>query len=267
MASNRSRENDMILKDHACAIKHKNILANNDLPEKIKYLEELNASKDKVLSIIMHDLRGPINSLKSILAIPDIEFTNQEREIYREELLQQLRALGETMDGLFIWASRSFKDEMAEHAQQAKLKDVTARVVSSMEARLQEKQITLSTIYSSNNTISACSYEIEIIIRNILQNAIKFTPHGGLINIHLEEIDRWLSVAITDSGVGISPKQMEHIFTTKTKSTPGTEGEKGKGLGLILCKYLTERNDGILEISSAIHSGTSISIKFPVSNI
>ena len=106
---------------------------------------------------------------------------------------------------------------------------------------------------------------INTVLRNLLSNAVKFTPHGGTIMVSASEINNYVEISVTDTGVGIPENKLESIFRIDSKlSTPGTDKETGTGLGLILCKEFVEKNNGKITMTSTPGKGSTFSFKIPV---
>jgi signal transduction histidine kinase len=126
------------------------------------------------------------------------------------------------------------------------------------------KNIKLYSQITENQSIIADANMIETILRNLISNAIKFTPKGGEISVFTEKKEDFIGIVVKDSGVGISEEVIEILMNSQDRiSAPGTDNEKGTGLGLIVCKEFVNINNGIFEIHSAPGEGSRIAVYFP----
>lgn len=229
-------------------------------------LSELNSTKDRMFSIIAHDLKGPIGNLQQLLEIIDHDI-NKGNTANVYELLDILKGTSRTafelLDNLLAWA-RSQLNAISINPETFDLSSTITDALNLLNGNLMQKNISLSREYQGECMVFADKAMIETVIRNLLSNAIKFTPANGNITITLEtnELDTILSVK--DSGIGIEEERIEKVFNfAETQSTRGTEGEKGTGLGLILSKEFMLKNNGRIWFESAVNSGSTFYIALP----
>lgn len=214
-------------------------------------LKKLNEMKDKFFSIIAHDLRNPVASMKTItdLILEDYDTMDENQRI---ELLKSMELsstnLYMLLEDLLQW-SLSQSGNIVVKKQEIRLNDFCETLMQQLHAEAQLKNIEMINETDQKTVVWADSNLTGIVLRNLVSNAIKFTGKGGKIRICSEKImqdqTRFQKISIVDNGIGIKAEKVESIFRIdQTTSTPGTENEKGTGLGLYLCKELIQK--GIL---------------------
>ncbi len=231
-------------------------------------LKEANSSKDKILSIIGHDLLGPIGTQKSILdmVIGDVE------DFSREEILSLLKTMKPSLDATFSmienllsWA-RIMRRSIHPRLQPGNVAEVVQKSFDLLEQQAAFKKIRL--VYEGEKEVRAVFDKnlIDIVIRNLISNAIKFSHPGGDIRVSAVRKDKEVEVCIHDQGMGLSKEDIHKILKEKEKmeSRPGTRKEKGTGLGLVVVKEFIQLNKGKLRIESEPGKGTSFCFTLPV---
>jgi len=200
-----------------------------ELEESEQKLKRLNYIKDKMITVISHDLKGSIGSIKSFLD-KKIENNNDEELI----LIQKaLNSSYDILENFIVWTNiqpSSFEYSPSYFS----INNLTERVITSLSLQYQAKSIQLIKDLSETNPIvKGDKNMIEVVIRNIISNAIKFTPFNGQIIVKTEENHKKVCVSIKDSGIGIKKETIERLKENKTiNPTIGSNGEKGSGLGL-----------------------------------
>jgi signal transduction histidine kinase/tetratricopeptide (TPR) repeat protein len=220
-------------------------------------LEELNKVKDKFFSIISHDLRSPMNALSGILNLMDKDHvTPEEFSRLSKELRVQFDHTKTLINNLLDWALLQM-DKLKIQQEKIDLRalgDSNATLVSSLNV----KQVKIINQIEANTLALGDTNMINLVIRNLLMNAIKFSEAGALVEMSAKEEGENYIVSIKDHGVGISPEVQKLLFEkTSGYSTRGTANEKGTGLGLILCKEFVERNGGKIWLESEIGKGST----------
>ena len=240
------------------------------LRQKNIQLNEANMAKDKFFAIIAHDLRGPIHTQTSFLDHLYEEFDSlDENELKKllKLLVSSSEHISDLLDNLLLWAQSQVK-KMEVKTTALNLSDVITSTVDKLQQSAQLKQIRIS--LNTNNQLKVLSDAnmLQTVVRNIVSNAIKFTPRGGSIRIETSSDEhRKVSITITDSGVGMTPEKLNKLFDISSKShSQGTENEKSTGLGLILVKEFVERNNGTIQITSEPGKGTSVIVTLPEAN-
>ena len=229
------------------------------LNEQKQELKILNASKDKLFSIIAHDLRNPLGNFKGIL---DLLLTKKEKydADQKDKMLLMLSKLAKStydlLENLLSW-SKSQRGIINYEPETFLVAPVIEEVVDSMSHSATEKAIELYVRLSDTDIVYADRKMVELIFRNLIGNAIKFTPKEGVIEIEGFQQNGSIEFSISDSGIGISDEMKDKIFNPMEHTTTyGTENEKGSGLGLILCKEMVEKNKGEIWFESGSEGTT-----------
>lgn len=242
---------------------------NTQLDEKNVQLKALNADKDKFFSIIAHDLRNPLNTLR---LLPEIIVQNIEK-YSKDDILKVIRTQQNTMENLsallenlLTW-SRIRQGIIEYCPQQIDVKELIARNVTLLRPNAEQKQITLSSEIEEKTFVYADCHMVDTVVRNLLSNALKFTEPGGNITISAIQNDLAVEVSVSDTGIGIAEKHLPELFRIDTKyKRSGTANEPGTGLGLLLCKEFVKRNDGSIRVESEVGRGSTFKITLPKSS-
>ncbi|MDJ1506729.1 tetratricopeptide repeat-containing sensor histidine kinase [Xanthocytophaga agilis] len=231
-------------------------------------LRKTNETKDKFFSIIAHDLRAPLATFSSFLtALSDADdsFTQEDIEFITKSTQKSLKNLTDLLNNLLQW-SRSQMGSIQFNPQSIILQELIQQTVSLVTEETANKSISIVSKINPEAIAFADANMLDFVIRNIVSNAVKFTPRGG--NITIESFDvqdnKLLGVRIIDTGVGISPDNLKKLFDLQIGfTTIGTANEKGTGLGLVLCKEFVEKNGGKIFVESEPGKGTQFSITIP----
>lgn len=230
-------------------------------------LKELLATKDKLFSIISHDLRGPIGAISSILQ-SDYFTPGSYSEQANQRMFEMLRNTADKsyqlLENLLEWA-KSQRGQMLAQPVMIAVRPLVKEVVELFDYKLSEKAIGIHYEIPSDSVVYADRKILQTVLRNLLSNSLKFTPRGGRIGFSfLTQGDRG-RLTVSDTGAGISPEVLEKLLKPGGYfSTKGTEGEGGSGLGLILCRELTEKSSGRLTLESQVGRGTSVHLDLPL---
>lgn len=236
-------------------------------------LEKANVSKDKLFSIIGHDLRSPFNSIlgfSKLLLDNHKEYDESQRETYLKIINNSSQKTYQLLENLLTW-SQSQTGTIKFTPEKINIKKLTHEVNSLLEESASNKNIKLLANIDEDLSISADKNMINTVIRNLVSNAIKFTPKGGVIkvesNTFIDETNTELAkISVQDNGVGISPVIQSKLFKlTENITTKGTEDESGNGLGLIICKEFVEKNGGTIWVESEIDKGSTFHFTIPLS--
>lgn len=230
-----------------------------------QYLHSSNNTKTRLFSIISHDLRNPLISIKSsVSVIREPEFPEEEKTALLGELEKRVDYAMNLMNNLLIW-SRTQLNGIQFQPEILELGELTRQVANQMEAMAQLKKVSIQINFMNVPVlVNADKNMLEIVLRNLISNAIKFTQAGGFVRIHGASISGKFITTIADSGVGIEPEALEKIRNQIFYTTPGTDKEKGSGLGLMLSREFLARHDSELMIDSQAGAGTRISFKLEV---
>jgi len=239
-----------------------------ELERQKKKLESTNSdlveamnSRNRLFAIIGHDVRAPIGynlqALEMLIANPDIV----EKE--RKELLKMMASSSEVtynlLDNLLVWG-RSQTGKLKATLVRVKLKDLIDESLELINIGLKEKHLKVEVYVSEEHYVEADRDQLYIVIRNLVSNAMKFTPEKGSIYISSKKISGEMVISIRDTGIGIPDGILDKLLDTKSHvSTNGTKGEKGSGLGLKICQEIVQTNNGWMHIESSSGEGTTIS--------
>lgn len=229
----------------------------DDIKKRSIELEQLNQVKDKFFSIISHDLRSPMNALSGILDLmAKDQITPAEFSVLNKELRIQFNHTKTLINNLLDWTLLQM-DKLkiqTERIDLSALVDANIKLLSSMHF----KEVKISSYVSTNSFALGDTNMINLVLRNLITNAIKFSESGDLIEINAKDSGDSYTLSIKDNGVGISPEIQKILFEkTSGYSTRGTANEKGTGLGLILCKEFVERNGGKIWLESELGKGST----------
>lgn len=236
------------------------------LRESEQQLRELNASKDKFFSIIAHDLKGPLGSLKGLS-----QFAEQHLAGSSPDKLKEIVALQRTttenvlklLENLLTW-SRIQRGMLEYRPQQIQIEEIIERNINLFTANAKQKQLLLTSSLQGNMLAYADCNMVDTVVRNLISNALKFTHEGGTIEVSVRQVEQYLEVSVSDTGIGIDQVHLPKLFKIETKyKRLGTARERGTGLGLILCKELVETNAGKIWVESEPGKGTTFCFTLP----
>jgi signal transduction histidine kinase len=233
-------------------------------------LDRLNATKDTLFSIIGHDLRGPFMGLLGALEL--LRDADQELDhATRQELIENLYSSSETtyhlVENLLEW-SRSQQQAVRLSPRPILLRELLDDSIQLYRPGASQKGVALElrvpddlAIYADRDTISSA-------LRNFINNAVKFTPTGGMVAIQAHPQDEAIEIEITDTGVGMDPQQVEALFDlNRSGSRRGTSGERGTGLGMILARDYVARNGGSIQVESSVGEGSTFRVTIPAAPV
>lgn len=240
---------------------------NDEIAQQNGKLKEANEIKDKLFFILGHDLRGPLSSLKSLLGmVARNEVSEQEFKMLAPQLNQNVVGISETLENLLQWSGsqlHGWQHEPVDFYLQPGIK----KVLNLFEGFAQRKNINIVNDVGSEVRVHADQNQIELVFRNLIHNAIKFTSEGGRIIISAAPNEEFVQIDVTDTGVGISESQLASLFREPgIRSTRGTKGERGTGLGLTLCKEMITINGGIIAVTSEEGKGTTFHVSLKISH-
>jgi signal transduction histidine kinase len=238
-----------------------------DLEKKNGQLHELNASKDKFFSIISHDLRSPFTALLGYteVMLENVEtYTQDELKEDVSDLHNTTKKLYALLENLLTW-SRIQRGIMKYVPKPIDLYEITQNNVRLFTPKAKQKQIALNTLIRQHLMAYADYRMVDTVIRNLTSNALKFTSAGGSITFSATQNEQSIEVSVADTGVGIAEEALPQLFRIDTHYLkPGTDGEEGTGLGLILCRELVEKNTGKIWVESKLGEGTIIRFTLPL---
>ena len=240
---------------------------NQLLQDRNQEIVNINKQKDKFFSIIAHDLRGPFSGflgLTEILAEDIDDMDKDEIQFAAVNMKSSAYSLSCLLDNLLEW-SRIEQGLIPFSPKKYNLLKVVKECTATLQDASNKKKILIETTIDKSLEIYADLHILQSIIRNILSNAVKFTPTEGIIKIQVkEDADNNRVISISDTGIGMDAKMIESIFKLDAKNNrKGTEGELSSGLGLILCKEFIEKHGGKIWIESEVNKGSTFYFKIP----
>lgn len=234
------------------------------LEEAKNKLRDANHTKDRLFSIIAHDIRGPLDMFQTLLSVSSEGVLTQEQFMEHQQTVRnRLDGLRGTVDTLLDWA-RTQLDGIQASPEVVNIKNVLIENKELFEQLLIQKQIIFSEKVEDDLEVWIDKNHFKVIIRNMLHNAIKFSPIKGEIEVVAQQVDGYVSLSIVDHGIGMDEDQVASIIDMQVQeSKSGTAGEGGTGLGLSLSMGLLEKNRCEVDIDSAPNQGTTIRLRIP----
>ena len=235
-----------------------------DLEEKQEYLNQLNLTKNKLFSIIGHDLRGPIGAFQGLLKLfKEGEMTKEEFLNFVPKLKVDIDTISFTLNNLLSWGQTQMNGAITK-PKVTQLDEIVKENMALLSEIADSKSIEFTDLIGPNCQLWADPNQIDIIIRNLISNALKFTPNFGKIEIGAIPKVNYYEIYVKDNGMGMSEETMGKIFKKDSNHTTyGTNDEKGTGLGMSLCKEMVEKNQGKIWVNSAVGQGSSFFFTIP----
>lgn len=260
----------LITLSQSIAVSIQNALLFDTMEESIaKRTEELrrsNETKDRLFSVISHDLRGPITSFHNIARLVSHYNKQNEREKIdqlSQRIDQSVDKLNTLLDNLLSWALTQTREIQCRPAKLS-IGALLQEVLEVYADQLLLKEITPRVSFNGCLYVNGDYNMLTSVFRNLISNAIKYTPRGGTITLEVEEQGEAVHVTCADTGVGIDSDKLPCLFEAhEKKSTRGTENEKGTGLGLLVVKEFIALHQGTISINSTLGKGTSVHLVLP----
>jgi signal transduction histidine kinase len=229
-------------------------------------LLEANATKDKFFSIIAHDLKNPFNALLGLtnLVLDRYDYFDEEK---KKELIGMVHHSSKNMyqllENLLDW-SRMQTGKMKWDPDEIDLYTNAFETVLLLKVNAEKKNISLCSDIEKNTKVYADANMVTMVMRNLISNAIKFTPERGSVRITARTDGDYEEITVSDTGVGMEEADMQKLFRIDAHySTPGTANEQGTGLGLILCREFVEKNRGEIWVESELGKGSAFKFRLP----
>lgn len=227
-------------------------------------LQNLNQLKDKMFSIIAHDLRGPIVNLKEIMSLFDQKIISEEELKSHLPLINaDVKATASLLENLLFWSRTQLKGERI-HPSNINLHLLSIVQVNLLSSQIQEKSLSIINNIPEHANVYADKNMVELVMRNLISNAIKYCHPNNQITISASIKGEYYITEIADTGVGIDKENISKLFGMNNFSTAGTRSEKGTGLGLLLCKEFVEKNGGKIWVRSELGKGSAFSFSLPL---
>jgi signal transduction histidine kinase len=260
----RKRLNQLLIKQNKKITEQRTeIVKQNDA------LVESNKTKDRLFQIIAHDLRSPLVSMDSITQLIPYWVEEQDYESLKKlssTLELSLQNVLSLIDNLLNWALNQ-QGKFPYSPENLNLKENISEAVEVYKPIAEIKHINLKFSYAKSVVVFADRNMLFTIMRNLLNNAIKFTPENGEIEVGIDSNAQFAKVWVKDSGIGIPLEKQEKVFEIANGKEKGTKGEVGKGLGLFFCKEFVNMNNGDIYLESHENKGTTITFTLPLFNI
>ncbi len=229
-------------------------------------LKKVNKNKDRFISLLAHDLKSPFNSLlgfSELLAENLNELSREELAMYVNRVYTSAQVSYLLLEELLLWA-RVQSDQFPFNPEILNLNLICESMIHDHQLVAGKKNIAVKFFTAAIMQVKADELMVKTILRNLLVNAIKFTKPGGSVQISLTKSDNKVVVSVADTGIGMSVEEKTKLFEiTNLKSKPGTENEKGTGLGLMLCKDMVNKNGGEIWVESTFGKGSVFSFSLP----
>lgn len=227
-------------------------------------LQVLNQTKEKLFSIVAHDIRTPIAGLRSSLELFNLNIISKEEFVLlANELSVQVEQLQNNLDNLLHW-SQSQLHGIIIHPEKVSLKALILDTLTLLQQNLSSKNIRVDLDITENIFLYTDPNHTKLVLRNLISNAIKFSNQGESINVRAHTEDDMVKICIEDRGIGIEEELIPKLFhSVNFYSKRGTNNEKGSGLGLLLTKEFIEKNAGKITVTSTVGEGTVFCLWLP----
>jgi signal transduction histidine kinase len=230
-------------------------------------LERLNSEKNKLMSIIAHDLRSPLSNIQNYLElVTEYGLDTEERKIVEKDLLKTTQSTLHMLSKLLVW-SKTQMEGVVVKLTDLNLLDTLKSTLELERSLASKKHITVIYDIDPDIIISADCDMLQLVVRNLVNNAIKFTPPQGTVTVKIQIINTECRLLVCDTGIGMVAEQQRNLFSLNTRSTAGTGDETGVGLGLMLCKEFTELQGGHISFESTPGKGTVFCVSLPVEQL
>jgi signal transduction histidine kinase len=260
ISNRRWKKFNALLKERNAAI----MAQKEKIDEQNEHLEKLNTVKNKLLSVISHDIRSPLNSLQSMIElIGDGTLTAADIQQMSKLMSEKLNVTVQLVENMLHWA-KSQMDGNVLNAEHFDLQKVVEENVRLAKGHADTKRVQISAKVAAPAIAFADKATVDIVIRNLMNNAIKFSRAGDQLSLSVVDQEKFVKITVQDTGTGIPAEKQSKLFNGVTGfTTPGTSNEKGTGLGLPLCKELVEKNGGTIWFESEPGKGSSFMFTIP----
>ena len=233
------------------------LAANEEVKHQAEVLKVSNYTKDKLFSIISHDMRGPLQQVREIFNMIELGYISADE--FRNQLMPDIKErvnyVATLTDNLLHWA----KGQMEGIQVKSSVFNLSAIIhenINLLSAQALKKNIKLLSGMETSTCVYADQDMIKLVLRNLISNAVKFTPENGTIEVNTNVANEHVYVSVSDTGIGLTSDEIDKILHKEYFTKYGTAGEKGSGLGLMLCREFIEKNKGQLTIESKLNEGS-----------
>ncbi len=230
-------------------------------------LKKLNSSKDKLFSIIAHDLRGPFQNILGFSEILEDNFSDMD-DLQKKDIAHNINVSSKKvfhlLENLLKWAA-SQTNNISFAPEVINIEEIINESIHILSDVAKHKKIEINFRPPDVKHVFADKEMVKTVMRNLIGNALKFTLSGGSVEIDVIQDNQHACISVKDDGIGMDKTYLENLFSIENmESRPGTENEKGSGLGLILCKEFVEKNSGNLTVESTKGGGSKFSFTLPL---
>ena len=220
-------------------------------------MAEMNSLKDKLFSIVSHDFRSPLNSLRGTLSLYlDGHLSQEDMNQIGSSLLNKLDTTSNMLDNLLHWA-RNQMEGIKVNRSKINLYELVQENIDLVRMPAEKKGVSILGRVENPTWVNGDKEMIKLVVRNLLSNALKFSRTGGEISITSEEGQGKVITCVKDQGIGIETEEISKLFSLETEPSKGTSDEIGIGLGLSICKDFIERNNGEIWVESKVNKGSA----------
>lgn len=229
-------------------------------------LQDLNKTKDRLFSIIGHDLKNPIHTIKGFMDLlkrREGKLTPETRIEYLGHISESIQNVSKLLENLLDW-SRTQRKTISFKQQELDLNEIIRENIDLARATAEKKSIRLEAQTNEPVMVMADNNMINTLLRNLISNAVKFTGESGSVEIRTKAAATTVDVSVVDSGIGMSEEEIRNLFKVDMSvSRKGTSGESGTGLGLLICKEFVEKHNGAIHVTSEPGKGSTFSFDLP----
>ena len=235
-----------------------------ELDTKNAELEDANMVKNKLLSIMAHDFKNPLNSIEGLMKLQMAgEVDGKTSEELFQKLYAQVLSTQDLLDSLVLWSKTQLRGIEVDKVDFDPIVELN-KEIAVIGPMAKTKDIVIRREFSFSGSVNSDKEAVRFVVRNLLTNAVKFTASGGNIYVKTYRENDQFVVEVEDSGIGIDNDALHNLFLLKGGHTSGTNKEKGFGLGLSLCKEFAEKLSGALSVKSRLGVGSSFTFRIPV---
>ena len=236
---------------------------NDQIQQKNGKLESLNTYKDKLFSLISHDFRSPLASVLSLLkVIENGQMTMEESKMFAKQVGLRVQHTFQLVSNLLFWSKSQMKG-INPNPQAFTVEEVLREVYGVYQPIAENKWVKLDIDFEGEHHVYADPDMIQTVLRNLVSNAIKYTPNQGSVSVRILEGAVGMTIAVQDTGLGMDEATKEKLFGDHVNSRLGTQNEKGTGIGLVLCKDFVDMNNGKIWVESSEGEGSTFYLRLP----
>ncbi|HEY9008841.1 sensor histidine kinase [Ohtaekwangia sp.] len=236
---------------------------NKAISNQARELEKLNATKDKLFSIVSHDLRGPVRQVQDILNLIDLNYISEkELRAMMPKLKDNVSQTLSLTENLLFWAKNQMEGIQVKPSV-FNMSLIVDENIQLLRPFASSKHISLINAVSEPLLVYADSDMIRLVLRNLMSNAIKFTSKGGVVTVEYKRLIQHTLISVEDTGTGMSEEEVSMLMSDVHFTKYGTSGEKGAGIGFNLCKEFIEKNGGVVTVTSELYKGSKFSFTVP----